>query len=49
MRTKDEIEEFMSKIDVNAPSKYPGMSYESGLEEALRWVLGEADADEIFE
>lgn len=27
-------------------SEYPGMSYEEGVDEALRWVLGENDNDE---
>lgn len=44
MRSEGEIEEELNGIDPDAaaggPSKYPGMSYEQGIDIALRWVLG---------
>lgn len=27
----------------NAPSQWPGMTYEQGVSAALRWVLGDTD------
>jgi hypothetical protein len=47
MKSKDEIEEMLDRIDSQAPTKFPGMTYEGGLEEALRWVLGEIEDDEL--
>ena len=46
MKRKDEIEKFLDKFDATT-NKYPGMSYEEGVEEALRWVIGEV-SDEDF-
>lgn len=42
---KDEIQDMRDKA-ANAchkGSKYPGMSYEEGLRDALEWVLGDAE------
>ena len=43
MRSKEEIQVILSKIDPLAPSKYFGMTYEQGVDEALQWVLGDID------
>jgi hypothetical protein len=46
MRTDDEIDEQMNlavdSIDAGR-SKWPGMSYEQGVDAALRWVRGESE------
>ena len=47
MKTFDEIDERLFKINENTPSEYPGMSYEQGVTEALAWVLGELTDDEF--
>ena len=50
MKTREEIEEALHVLPSTADiSKYPGMSYESGWEEALLWVLGEEDVEYPFE
>jgi hypothetical protein len=47
MRTEREIEKEVDKIDPEAAasgaSKWPGMSFEQGVDAALRWVLGWSD------
>jgi len=48
MKTEAEIEKVLYNIDVNSPSKYSGMTYEQGIEEALLWVSGDL-SDEEFE
>ena len=46
MKTREEIDKAIGNVpDV---TQYPGMSYEEGVSEALRWVLGEVP-DEEFE
>jgi hypothetical protein len=47
MKTKDEIEKILMNIPTG-DTNYPGMTYENGVEEALRWVLEEIE-DEEFE
>ena len=34
-RTTQEVEELADKIDSCEPSKYPGMTYEQGIEETI--------------
>lgn len=46
MKTIDQIEQVLNKIDTSN-SKYLGMSYEQGIEEALMWVLGELEDAEF--
>ena len=41
--TAKEIDDYLRTVDDTAASKYPGMTYEQGIVEALRWVLGEQD------
>ena len=40
MRTKEEIEEVLQKVNPYEGSKYPGMTYEEGVDDALNWVAG---------
>jgi hypothetical protein len=48
-RTTQEVEELADKIDIQfrqsissfGPSKYPGMTYEQGVEETILWLLDE--------
>jgi len=45
-RTDDEINDVLNDVShrINeGGSRYPGMSYENGIEEALQWVLGKSD------
>ena len=48
MKTEREISDAISNVDDIGSSQYPGMTYEQGVTEALRWVLGEVP-DEEFE
>lgn len=47
MRTEREIETELDRVDsekaAGGPSEWPGMSYEQGVDAALRWVLGHSD------
>jgi len=47
MKSKEEINNVLSKVDTEG-TKFPAMTYEGGVEEALRWVLEEI-SDEEFE
>ena len=46
MKTKEEIDAVLYKINSDC-TKYPGMNYEQGLEEALMWVLGDIPDEEF--
>ena len=45
VRTEDEINEQRNLAieGVDSGSKWPGMSYEQGVEAALAWLLGDSD------
>lgn len=46
MRDRKEIEAMQHKagdIAIDGESQVPGMSYEEGVENALRWALGDSD------
>lgn len=46
MRTQEEIDEQLNKAaDVadSGISQWPGMTYEQGVDNALRWVTGQVD------
>ncbi len=47
MKEEDAIQKAADRVKVNS-TKYPGMTYEEGVCEALEWVLGEIP-DEEFE
>lgn len=42
-RTEDEINEVLNKASegVDAGSRWPGMSYEQGVQSALLWLFGD--------
>lgn len=44
-RTDDEIQDVIAKAmeAEEGGSKWPGMTYEQGVSEALRWAIGESD------
>jgi len=46
MKGEVEIELALRNLDTER-TKYPGMTYEQGIEESLRWVLGEIPDDEF--
>ncbi|AEP29923.1 hypothetical protein [Brumicola nitratireducens] len=48
MKTKEEIETARDNVQENEPSKYPGMTYEQGVADALDWAAGHV-ADDEFE
>jgi hypothetical protein len=48
MKTADQIEKFLSKFDDSA-NKYPGMTCEEGVFEALSWVAGEISDEDFYE
>lgn len=45
IRTKKEIDEMKDKMfeGLTGGSKFPGMSYEEGIDAVLRWLTGETD------
>lgn len=45
-RTQNQIEQLLRTLDTEH-SRFPGMTFEQGFEEALRWVLGEIPTDEL--
>ena len=50
--TEDEIEEQISKALISMDeggSKWPGMSYEQGVEYSLRWILDKENNDPPME
>lgn len=50
VRTQDKIDELLSEISSikNAlGSKYPGMSFEEGLEQMYEWLTGETDENPL--
>lgn len=46
MKTSEEIQEAMDKINTSE-TKYPGMTYEEGVEESLMWVLNQITDDQF--
>lgn len=46
MKTKQQIEKFLQEFDAQE-SKFPGMTYEQGVEGALMWVLCELEDEEF--
>jgi hypothetical protein len=46
MKTQSDINSVLSKVDIEG-TKFPGMTYEDGIEEALLWVLEEIPDDEF--
>lgn len=45
MRTRQEIDDQLNKAadGMDKGSKWPGMSYEQGVDHALRWVTGDEE------
>jgi hypothetical protein len=43
MRTREEIEDQISAACHSGSSKWPGMTYEEGVDQALRWALEDDD------
>lgn len=42
-RSVEEIETVLNNVDEHSASKWPGMTYEQGVTNALRFALGDAD------
>ena len=47
MKTENEINQVLLRVDTASKSKFPAMTYEQGVEEALQWVLGEIPDNEF--
>lgn len=47
MKTANEIEKAMDKVDDCGGSQFPAMTYEQGVRETLEWVLGFVEDDEF--
>lgn len=47
MKTEEQINRILDKIDTSKPSKYFGMTYEQGIEESLLWVIEQIADDEF--
>lgn len=47
--TKDEIEGVIADADaaMDEGTRWPGMTYEQGVAEALRWVIGQNDKNPL--
>jgi hypothetical protein len=43
MRDEQEIEDVLNAIPTEGPSRSPNMTYEQGVDDALRWALGWTD------
>jgi len=46
--SEQEINEVLNKCSDNidkSKSKFPGMSYEEGVESAIRWILGDEETN----
>lgn len=49
-QSNDEIDDVLGKtIDEGGGSRWPGMSYEQGVEAALLWVTGQTDENPMAE
>jgi len=48
MKTEDQIERVLKNLPIDTNrTKYPAMTYEAGIEEALMWVLEEIKNEEF--
>lgn len=50
-RTKEQIEEVHARVIDKigeGSTAYPGMSYEEGIDDFVRWLTGESDGDGEF-
>lgn len=43
MKRESEVEALLDEVDDTGPSKWPGMTYEQGVANTLRWVLDQTD------
>lgn len=47
MRSEREIEDLLYDARAVEETKYPGMSYEEGIKDALKWALGQTDENPL--
>ncbi len=51
MRTQEQVESLLNEVDtaavVGPASRWPGMTYEQGVDAALRWVLEDTDVSPL--
>lgn len=48
MKTPEEVEEKIRKVNAEGNQLFLGMTYQEGVDEALRWVLEEIKDEEFF-
>lgn len=46
MKTTEQIETVLNRLPGDGKTRFSGMTYEQGIEEALRWVLGELEEED---
>jgi len=46
-KARDQMEKVLDNLPPSGETKFRGMTYEQGIEEALLWALGETDDDEF--
>ena len=44
MKSRQEIEDVLGSLSLEGP-RFPGMTYEDGIEAALRWAIEETDEE----
>jgi len=45
-RTDDEIDNLLNEcVETEEESKFPGMTYEQGIQMAIRWLIGEEETN----
>lgn len=49
MRSQKEIEKVEKNLDTTKGSRFFSMTYEQGVENALKWVLGLMDTEEFVD
>ena len=49
MKTDDEIYDIIDLVNAIESNRYPGMTYEQGVDDALHWILGDTEDEEFIE
>lgn len=47
MKSEEQIQAARNRVDTDSGTKYPGMTYEQGIAEALDYVLGDITEEEF--
>lgn len=49
MKTENEINDAVGRVDIYVATKHPGSTYEQGIRDAFDWILGDLSDEEFFE